>query len=240
MKPRYPRGVVPLLSAFALVSVAVIACFASAGMSLLLPVILLAVLGAIAMVVLLYRVGELAESLENARSELLASSNTAAVLQEEISVLRQLNARKDVSIGNDLCICFSRVADKERYRKGLLRLSAANRREELHSRLSQSDMDEDLYPVYANFDKTFLSLFPDFFNRFNSLLPENERIAMRQDGTLTSEMRVFAMMRLGISDIKQIATALHLSVATVYNYRSRYRNSITEATGDFEGSIRSL
>lgn len=89
---------------------------------------------------------------------------------------------------------------------------------------SLSIVDDELKAFYANFDATFLRLFPTFVNDFNSLLLPNERIIPKADGSLTTELRIFALIRLGITDSVKIAQFLRYSVTTIYNYRTRVRN----------------
>lgn len=131
------------------------------------------------------------------------------------------------------------VLEKDRYRKGLLRLSVANKREELHHRLSASDLEADAANLYRHFDTAFIALYPDFITRFNELLDPADRLALRPDGTMPTELRAIALMRLGISDSKTIAQLLNISVATVYNYRSRYKARLAP-DASLEAAIRAL
>ncbi len=136
---------------------------------------------------------------------------------------------------------FSCIEARERYRKNLLILSAQNRREELHKRLSNRDIDDDLLQLYANFDSAFLKLYPDFIPNLQNMLAVGEQLAPLPQGTLNSELRVLAMIKLGETDLRHIADVLNISVATVYNYRSKYRNKLSLGQGeDFSEVIRRL
>lgn len=117
----------------------------------------------------------------------------------------------------------SRISDKDNYRTRLLKLSAQGRREDLHTSLSHSSVDNDMEELFAHFDKAFLELFPGFIEACHNLLPPAEGSPTPPRGRLTSEQRVIALMRLGMTDPRQIAATLGLSVGTVYNYRSRLR-----------------
>lgn len=84
---------------------------------------------------------------------------------------------------------------------------------------------------YNEFDKSFLNLFPDFIEDFNKLLVEEGRIYPKPTELLNTELRIFALIRLGVTDAARIAHFLGYSLATVYNYRSKIRN---RAVGDKE------
>jgi hypothetical protein len=92
-------------------------------------------------------------------------------------------------------------------------------------------MEEELRDFYEDFDNTFLQLFPSFVEDFNSLLGENEHIHLKGNERMNTELRIFALIRLGITDSVKIAQFLRYSVTTIYNYRTKIRN---KAKGDRE------
>ena len=83
-------------------------------------------------------------------------------------------------------------------------------------------------------------LFPDFIQKFNNLLQPDYRILPRHDNRLTTELRIFALIRLGVTDTSQIAHFLNFSLATVYNYRSKMRNKSLNDPADFERTVSEL
>ena len=89
--------------------------------------------------------------------------------------------------------------------------------------------EEELKEFYANFDNTFLQLFPTFVEDFNTLLAEGEQIYPKANERMSTELRIFALIRLGITDSVKIAQFLRYSVTTIYNYRTKVRN---KAAGD--------
>lgn len=89
--------------------------------------------------------------------------------------------------------------------------------------------DDELKLFYERFDKTFLSLFPSFVEDLNNLLLPEEAIQPKKEGSLNTELRIFALIRLGITDSDKIAKFLRYSLATIYNYRTKVRN---KAKGD--------
>ena len=95
-------------------------------------------------------------------------------------------------------------------------------------------LDTGLKDLYDNFDTAFLHLFPDFVDKFNDLLQPEERIVLRKGELLNTELRIFALIRLGIDDSSQIAEFLRYSVNTFYNYRAKVKNKARISREDFE------
>ena len=107
-------------------------------------------------------------------------------------------------------------------------------RNKVHKQLKRGDTDEalrmtqpsgdiineEIHDLYRNFDIAFLNIFPDFVERFNDLLLPDKKITLKKGELLNTELRIFAMIRLGINESAQIAELLHYSIRTVYNYRS--------------------
>ena len=90
------------------------------------------------------------------------------------------------------------------------------------------------------FDTTFLKLYPTFIDEFNQLLDEEARIEPRKGELLSTELRIFALIRLGISDSSKIAALLRYSVSTIYNYRSKIKCRSTISRDEFEERIRTI
>ncbi len=98
------------------------------------------------------------------------------------------------------------------------------------------EQSKDFYDV---FDNAFLHLYPDFPEKVNSLLKPGEQLDIPADGTLTTDLRLLAFMRLGIEESGRIAELLNYSVNTIYSYRNRLRNrAISRDT--FEADIMSI
>ena len=87
---------------------------------------------------------------------------------------------------------------------------------------SSRPFEKELEGLYANFDKAFLKLYPSFVDEFNSLLKPEDSYKLEKD-QLNTELRIFALMRMGITDVGQIAVFLHYSVQTIYNYKSKVK-----------------
>ena len=86
----------------------------------------------------------------------------------------------------------------------------------------------------------FLQLFPDFIERFNGLLRPGEQIEVKGDNLLSPELRIYALVRLGINDSTKIASFLHYSPQTVYNYRMKTRNRSNIPKDEFASRVQRL
>jgi hypothetical protein len=135
-------------------------------------------------------------------------------------------------------LCSEHIEQKEKYRTHLYKVAQEKGIGAVLQSLKTSDLLEDeLKEFYANFDATFLHLFPNFVERFNALLKEDKRIILKPGKLLNTELRIFALIRLGISDSVKIAKFLRHSVNTVYNYRVKMRNSAINNRDDFENQV---
>ena len=106
--------------------------------------------------------------------------------------------------------------------------------------ISRSDRSEKAREEFYNtFDTTFLAMYPDFVEQFNDLLQEDARIHPPK-GRLTTELRIFALIRLGVDDSKRIATMLDYSLSTIYNYKVSVKNHAAGDRDSFEERVKSI
>ena len=101
-------------------------------------------------------------------------------------------------------------------------------------------IEDDIREFYRMFDRTFINLYPDFVDEFNALLADGEALVPKGDDILSPELRVFALIKLGITESSKIAALLHYSANTVYNYRAKIKN---KARGDrelFEDAVQAI
>ena len=157
-----------------------------------------------------------------------------ARLSNTNEMLKESNHIKDEYITRFLTQCSDYIDKLDSYRKQIYRLDTGNKRTELLNTLkSQEVIDRELDSFYASFDETFLGLFPNFVSDFNALLKPEEQIVPKQPGHLSTDLRIFALIRLGVNENELICSFLRCSKATVYAYRSRVRlKSINPDTFD--------
>ena len=99
-----------------------------------------------------------------------------------------------------------------------------DRLKELKAQLKSPHLDyENATLFYQNFDSAFLNIYPNFINEVNNLLAPDDPIETKDEHQLTRELRILALIRLGITDNKEIASILRASIATIYTYRSRLK-----------------
>lgn len=159
-------------------------------------------------------------------------------MNEEI---KESNHIKEEYIGLLFNICSEYIYKQENNRKSLLKIvntgSMADISKMLHN---QSSTTEDFKLFISKFDTIFLSIFPDFVESFNALLKEDERIQVKEGELLTPELRIYALIRLGINDNSKIANFLHYSLQTVYNYRLKMRNKAIVPGKDLAVQVQKL
>ncbi|WP_448099539.1 DUF6377 domain-containing protein [Polluticoccus soli] len=148
---------------------------------------------------------------------------------------------KETYIGYVFNLCFSYINKLENYRLELYkRLKAKQVEEVLKMTSSTSLATNELKEFFQNFDAVFLNIYPNFLEEFNKLLREEEQIIPKSGDILTSELRVFALMRLGISDSGKIAEFLHYSPQTVYNYTLKIKNKLAVSKEEFNTKIQQI
>ena len=94
--------------------------------------------------------------------------------------------------------------------------------------------------LLKGFDTVFLRLFPNFTVQFNALFRDEDRMQLPDDQLLTTELRIFALIRLGIDDSEQISRMLGYSINTIYTYKTRVKNRSLLPNEEFEARIKSI
>lgn len=155
--------------------------------------------------------------------------------------LEQTGKIKEVYIARYLERCISYLDKLEQYRRSLAKLAMASRIDDLFNAIkSEQFIRDERKTFYQEFDKSFLDLFPHFIESFNALLQDDARIYPKSGDLLNTELRIFALIRLGVTDSNQIAHFLSYSLATIYNYRSKIRNRAKGDKDKFEEEVMKL
>ena len=189
---------------------------------------LLMVVGVVAIYQLLKRYRRLNEQ-KKAINEQLRQVNgqlhdTVEQLHESNALLQEREKLKEEYIARFLALS-SRFIDRgEEQRKALYRLYRDRKTEELARELKSTHSgNENAQLFYENFDNAFLNIFPNFVDEVNKLLQEGGKIEVKQGKRLTTESRVLALIRIGITDNQSIANILRASLTTIYTYRSKLK-----------------
>lgn len=167
------------------------------------------------------------KKIAEARHALARANEQLVHVNDELS---QSNLIKQQYIAHYLDQCTMYLDKLEDYRRSLANLAISSKINELFKAIkSERFIEEERAKFYRSFDETFLNLFPNFVESFNALLVEEERIRPKPGELLSPELRIFALIRLGITDSNKIARFLRYSLNTIYIYRSKVRN---KALGD--------
>lgn len=189
------------------------------------------------------------KKLAAARKQVVDANEQLTKLNEELSVINkklkdtnhslvETTYLKETYIGRYMDQCSAYIEKMDAYRKSLSKIALTGKMADLVSKIKSSQfIDDELKSFYANFDDTFLSLFPTFVEDFNELLIESERVVLKPNERMNTELRIFALVRLGITDSVKIAQFLRYSVSTIYNYRTKARNKALGNRDDFEKKV---
>ena len=192
---------------------------------------------------------ELDHSLNELRQTQSLLRQMNAELQDRNAQIRQMNAQlfsanqaKEEHIAALFVQCSSYITKMEELRKTVSRKLKTRQYDDLLRQAANSDelIAQEVQELYRNFDALFLSIYPDFLQDLNSLLRPEEQIAPRPDGSLNTDLRIYALVRLGINNSIQIAQFLHLSPRTVYNARMKMRAKATPSQVDFPERVHQL
>ena len=162
-----------------------------------------------------------------------------ATIREQVSKLRESNRFKDIYLGRYMSLFSEHINSLEQYRSNLRVTAKSLDMQQIVAALRSNEFIEtERRTLYKEFDTMFLGLFPDFVEQFNALLEPGKRIGENlPEGTLSNELRVFALIRLGVTDSATIASFLRKSLSTVYNYRVKARNAAIGDRSSFESRI---
>lgn len=150
------------------------------------------------------------------------------------SELKDANLIKEEYIGHLFNICSTYIDKLENYRVAVNRKIKTGQIDDLNKMTSSPSLVADEQKeFYKNFDTIFLNLYPSFVEDFNELLSEGNKIEPKEGELLTSELRIFALIRLGINDSVKIAKLLRYSPQTIYNYRFKIRHKLAISKDDF-------
>jgi hypothetical protein len=179
--------------------------------------------------------------LYNSNENLISKAKEYYNLSNLYHLLSKSNDIKEHYIAMFLNL-YSEYIDKlDIYRKSVTKFIITNKTNELlELARSKSVIESELKLFYKNFDESFLHIYPNFINQFNDLLREEERIILNStDEQLNTELRIYALIRLGITNSSKIAKILRYSVNTIYNYRVKIKNSAINRE-DFEDLVKKI
>lgn len=170
-----------------------------------------------------------------------------ATLQENNKALEELNRNlstankiKNEYIGYYFNINSVYIERLESFQKSIDKKLSSKRYEDAQATVKNLNLENERHQLFHTFDKVFLRLFPDFINKFNALFNDNEEIFIPDGQLLSTEHRIFALIRMGIHDNDRIAKLLGYSVNTIYSYKNRIKNKSFIPNDEFEDRIMEI
>lgn len=184
------------------------------------------------------------KSLKNANNQLKDLNEKLSFTNEDLNrlynELSNSDRIKEQYIGTFLNLYSDYINKLDTYRKMVRTYIVSNRTKSLlELTKSKQVIENELNLFYENFDKSFLHIYPDFVQEFNKLLQEEKRIIIKKGENLNTELRIFALIRLGITNSSKISKILRYSVNTIYNYRAQVKNNAIDRN-DFENLVKKI
>ncbi len=197
------------------------------------------------LLIAIWRVYRQMKKLAMARKELAQVNDHLSDLNERLlennDSLTEANVIKEEYIVKYMDQCSLYIDKMDEYRRNLQKIVNSGKMEDLLLRIkSKTFIEDEVAEFYLNFDKTFVQLFPDFIEKLNKLLIPSEQIHPKAGQILNLELRIYALIRLGINDSVKIAAFLRCSANTIYNYRTRNRNNAVVHRDSFEEQVMQI
>lgn len=166
--------------------------------------------------------------------------NTNKNLKDINDKLRETNKIKEEYIGYFFSINSEFIERLSLIQKTLNRKIISRQFDDLKNVIKASDLIKEREKLYTNFDRIFLKLFPNFIDEFNNLFASEDMVKLDKDELLNTDLRIFALIRLGITDNEKIAQFLNYSVNTIYTYKTKLKNKTIVPREKFDEHILAI
>lgn len=174
------------------------------------------------------------KKLKRAEKTIVASNES---LKKTNLLLLEANRIKERYIAYYFNTNFEYIEKLRRLKTSMEQKIQQRKLDDLSYAISKIDLKHEREQLFQGFDKIFLSLFPDFIAEFNSYFKEEDQIILEDQAILNTELRIFALIRMGINDNDKIARILGYSVNTIYTYKTRIKNKALVKNELFEEMI---
>jgi tetratricopeptide (TPR) repeat protein len=154
--------------------------------------------------------------------------------------LLEANKIKEEYMGYFFNINSSFFQKIERFKKAIELKVADRKLEEIKVLIHNIDIKSEREDLLKSFDRVFLKLFPNFVEEFNALFHEDDQIELKEDELLNTELRIYALMRMGITESEKIAQILEYSIKTIYAYKTKIRNKTKVPKEEFDKRVMSI
>jgi hypothetical protein len=154
--------------------------------------------------------------------------------------LQEANKIKEEYIGYYFNVNSEYVSKIEAFKKSIEMKLITHKVEDIKLTVNNINTKKEREELYTSFDQIFMKLFPDFVEVFNSYFPEEDRIVLKEGQIMNTELRIFALMRMGIHDPEKIAKILNYSINTIYNYKARVKGKSFLPNEEFDKRIMEI
>ena len=162
------------------------------------------------------------------------------MLQEVNRHLMEANKIKEEYIGYYFNINSEYLVKIAAFKQAVDNKLMAKKFDDIRYVVNNINLKKEREELYSSFDKVFLKLFPDFVTTFNSYFKEEDRVVLKDGQLLNTELRIFALIRMGIHDTEKIAKILDYSINTIYNYKARIKGKSLVPNEAFESKIMEI
>ncbi|WP_143309469.1 DUF6377 domain-containing protein [Chitinophaga vietnamensis] len=191
----------------------------------------------IALVVLAITVFRQVQKLKIAQQTITA----AHLRQQEInSQLEEANKIKEEYIGYFFNINANYIGKIEKIKQSLEQKIADNKANEIKFLVNNINIRQERDELFTNFDRVFLRIFPHFVDEFNALFDKENQVVLKENELMNTDIRIFALIRIGISDNEKIAHILQYSVNTIYAYKTKIKKRSLVPNDEFETRIMAI
>jgi hypothetical protein len=128
----------------------------------------------------------------------------------------------------------------EKFKKSIDQKIFERKLDDIKFLVNNFNLKKERDELLKNFDQIFLNLFPNFISEFNLLIKEDGQVKLKEGEILNTDLRIFALIRMGIHDTEKIATILGYSVNTINTYKTKIKNKSIVANEDFERKIMQI
>lgn len=165
---------------------------------------------------------------------------TNHVLEKSNIELNEANKIKEEYIGYYFNLISEYINKLDKFKRSVDNKLTTKRFDDIRILVNNINLTKEREELFINFDKAFLKIFPNFVNGYNELFSEDNRVKLLPNQLLNTDLRIFALVRLGISDTEKIAHILEYSVNTIYNYKARIKSKSIIHNDEFENAIMAI
>lgn len=177
------------------------------------------------------------KALKLTRNQILSIKSELNTTNQELC---EANKIKEDYISFYFTISSLYIDKLENLKQSLNQFISTKRTDDVRNLVINIDIKKEREMLFENFDRTFLKIFPGFIEQYNSLFDPSENMNSKESKTLNTELRIFALIRMGITDTEKIAKMLGLSINTIYTYKTRIKNRAIVSNDEFEQKIMAI